>query len=44
LVIDLVIMLEQFFKAFINSGFKVKECDVVIWSEVPIGAGLSSNA
>jgi len=32
------------FKAFTDSGFKVKGCDIVIWSEVPIGAGLSSSA
>jgi len=32
------------FKAFINSGFKIKGCDIVVWSEVPIGAGLSSSA
>ncbi len=32
------------FKVFINNGFKVKGCKIAVWSEVPIGAGLSSSA
>ncbi len=32
------------FKAFIDYGFKINGCEIVIWSEVPIGAGLSSSA
>jgi len=32
------------FKSFLDEGYKVDGMDLVIWSEVPIGAGLSSSA